>query len=306
MIAGPLRACVRPSATTNGTEKFATYFRDAETGLDYAVNRYHSPGSGRFISPDPYQASGGPSDPGSWNRYAYVGGDPIRYDDPSGRERQDCTVDGLPFSGCGIGTGDPGDPGDGSGGGPEPPPPPPPPDPSCSTSVQFGGTPMDASAQSVSGPGGAPKNSLGKYSTIGQAGLAPRDYGWFFAFQVQATLHGDTDPTDWTYVQNGGLTGTLTVQSTTGSITTVPLNANFYPDGPDPSNVFQKVGRIEWVDTPGYPLFAGSLKVIGADLWFDFTAEISYKGSDYSCTKSWNLHLTVGASIPNGYDFVHP
>ena len=34
----------RPSATTDGKEKFATYFRDSETGLDYAQNRYHQPG----------------------------------------------------------------------------------------------------------------------------------------------------------------------------------------------------------------------------------------------------------------------
>jgi len=31
----------RPSATTDGKEKFATYFRDSETGLDYANNRHH-------------------------------------------------------------------------------------------------------------------------------------------------------------------------------------------------------------------------------------------------------------------------
>jgi RHS repeat-associated protein len=74
----------RPSATTNGKEKFATYFRDSETGLDYAQARYHSSGDGRFLSPDPYQASAGPSDPGSWNRYAYVTGDPINYNDPAG------------------------------------------------------------------------------------------------------------------------------------------------------------------------------------------------------------------------------
>jgi RHS repeat-associated protein len=72
----------------NGTEKFATYFRDSDTGLDYAVNRYESPGQGRFLTPDPYMASGGPSDPGSWNRYAYVGGDPINSHDPSGRFAQ--------------------------------------------------------------------------------------------------------------------------------------------------------------------------------------------------------------------------
>jgi hypothetical protein len=39
---------------------------------------------GRFLSPDPYRASGGPGDPGSWNRYAYVGGDPINFLDPEG------------------------------------------------------------------------------------------------------------------------------------------------------------------------------------------------------------------------------
>src|SRR5579872_1760358 len=67
----------RPSATTNGTEKFTGYFRDSETGLDYADQRYHAPGQGRFLSPDPYQASGGPSDPASWNRYSYAQADPV-------------------------------------------------------------------------------------------------------------------------------------------------------------------------------------------------------------------------------------
>ena len=75
----------KPSATTNGTEKFTGYFRDAETGLDYADQRFHNPGTGRFLTPDPYMASGGPADPGSWNRYAYVEGDPINYWDPSGQ-----------------------------------------------------------------------------------------------------------------------------------------------------------------------------------------------------------------------------
>jgi RHS repeat-associated protein len=40
----------RPSATANGTEKFTGYFRDAETGLDYADQRYESPGTGRFLT----------------------------------------------------------------------------------------------------------------------------------------------------------------------------------------------------------------------------------------------------------------
>ena len=104
----------KPSATTNGTEKFTGYFRDAETGLDYAVNRYHDPGTGRFMTPDPYMASGGPTDPGSWNRYAYTRGDPInRFDrggtcdgdsfatDPNGGDDGDCQDNGGGLDGDG-------------------------------------------------------------------------------------------------------------------------------------------------------------------------------------------------------------
>ena len=69
----------------NGTEKFATYTRDAETGLGYADQRYHGPSTGRFMSPDPYQASSGADNPGSWNRYAYAESDPLNFYDPSGR-----------------------------------------------------------------------------------------------------------------------------------------------------------------------------------------------------------------------------
>ena len=80
----------KPSATTNGTEKFTGYFRDAETGLDYAVNRHHSPGTGRFMTPDPYMSSAGPTDPGGWNRYAYTRGDPVNRIDRTGLD--DCSA----------------------------------------------------------------------------------------------------------------------------------------------------------------------------------------------------------------------
>jgi RHS repeat-associated protein len=87
----------KPSATTNGTEKFTGYFRDAETGLDYADQRYHNPGTGRFMTPDPYVATSAsasnPSDPGSWNRYAYTRGDPVNRLDPSGLD--DCDPNDL-------------------------------------------------------------------------------------------------------------------------------------------------------------------------------------------------------------------
>ncbi len=70
--------------TANNTEKFATYFRDGDTGLDYAINRYFNSTSGRFLSADPYNSSNGPGDPASWNSYSYVGGDPVNRFDPAG------------------------------------------------------------------------------------------------------------------------------------------------------------------------------------------------------------------------------
>ena len=70
-------------STPSDKVKFATYYRD-DGGLDYADQRWYSSTAGRFTSADPYMASGGPADPGSWNRYAYVGGDPVNFGDRSG------------------------------------------------------------------------------------------------------------------------------------------------------------------------------------------------------------------------------
>ena len=58
------------TVTADGTYKFATYFRDSWTGLDYADQRFYASGLGRFLTADPYVASAGVGDPGSWNRYA--------------------------------------------------------------------------------------------------------------------------------------------------------------------------------------------------------------------------------------------
>jgi len=98
----------RPSATTDGKEKFATYFRDSETGLDYAQNRYHQPGMGRFMTPD--RKSGHPSDPGTWNKYSYTAGDPVNRVDRRGNDF--CAIDSLSENGvplsdqCNGNTGD--------------------------------------------------------------------------------------------------------------------------------------------------------------------------------------------------------
>ncbi len=75
--------------TTNpqDTWSYATYWRDSATGLDYANNRYYSNVYGRFMTPDPYKAGArgaNPRNPQSWNRYAYVTGDPVNTYDPQG------------------------------------------------------------------------------------------------------------------------------------------------------------------------------------------------------------------------------
>jgi len=82
----------RPSATTNDTEKFTGYFRDSATGLDYADQRYHQPGMGRFMTADPAASSAQGNDPGSHNRYAYTGGDPVNRVDRTGRDACDANA----------------------------------------------------------------------------------------------------------------------------------------------------------------------------------------------------------------------
>jgi RHS repeat-associated protein len=112
------------TAGANDNWKFGTYLRDSATGLDYAMGRYYSSGSGRFMSPDPYQASGGPAVPQSWNRYAYVQNDPINYGDPAGLllTAEDCIADPdlCQEQDWGDNGGDGGDDGGGGGAPPSP------------------------------------------------------------------------------------------------------------------------------------------------------------------------------------------
>ena len=72
------------TSTANNGYKFASTYRDSATGLDYAVNRYYASGTGRFLSTDPYRASGGPADPQGLNRYTYAQNDPVNFRDPTG------------------------------------------------------------------------------------------------------------------------------------------------------------------------------------------------------------------------------
>jgi RHS repeat-associated protein len=71
------------TATVGDRNKFGTYHRD-QTGLDYADQRYYDSAIGRFLTSDPYEASGGAAEPGSWGRGPYVEADPINLMDPTG------------------------------------------------------------------------------------------------------------------------------------------------------------------------------------------------------------------------------
>jgi RHS repeat-associated protein len=75
------------TTTPDGKVKFGGYYRD-HPGQNYAGARYYNEGGGYFTSPDPAGlAAAEPSTPESWNRGAYVQGDPINYSDPSGLHR---------------------------------------------------------------------------------------------------------------------------------------------------------------------------------------------------------------------------
>ena len=63
--------------------KYTTYERDAH-GRDDALMRQYSGWYARFSQPDPYDGAYDLTDPQTFNRYAYVGNDPINFTDPTG------------------------------------------------------------------------------------------------------------------------------------------------------------------------------------------------------------------------------
>ena len=75
-------AWLAESTPSTNDKKFTTYQRDAESGLDYAMNRYYGNTTGRFNSPDKAQPI--LYDPGTLNRYTYVSNDPVNLLDDSG------------------------------------------------------------------------------------------------------------------------------------------------------------------------------------------------------------------------------
>ena len=76
-------------------KKFTSYERDGN-GTDEAMFRRYNRWQSRFDQPDPYDGSYDAADPQSFNRYAYVQGDPVNLFDPTGLESSlTCMVDGV-------------------------------------------------------------------------------------------------------------------------------------------------------------------------------------------------------------------
>jgi RHS repeat-associated protein len=75
------------TSTANDAVKFGTYHRDGFTGLDYADQRYYASTYGRFNTADPYRGSAKLKIASSWNRYAYVLGDPVNHTDKRGLDQ---------------------------------------------------------------------------------------------------------------------------------------------------------------------------------------------------------------------------
>jgi RHS repeat-associated protein len=76
-------------------QKFTTYERDTESELDFAQARYYNSKHGRFTSVDPLMASASAVAPQTWNRYAYVGNNPLNIVDPTGMDYFDGTEAGA-------------------------------------------------------------------------------------------------------------------------------------------------------------------------------------------------------------------
>jgi len=86
-VPGNFRAGLPGYGTGDGVrQKFTEYEADAETALNFARARYHSPAQGKFTSVDPI--GGDPIDPQSWNGYSYVLNNPMTLTDPLGLEPQ--------------------------------------------------------------------------------------------------------------------------------------------------------------------------------------------------------------------------
>jgi RHS repeat-associated protein len=84
-----------PSGTASDQAEVAGLDWDAESQSGHAWARQYNPRSGMWLTPDPYNGSYDFANPQTFNRYIYVGNDPMSYSDPSGLARFEGGTDGF-------------------------------------------------------------------------------------------------------------------------------------------------------------------------------------------------------------------
>ena len=83
---GARSAALNYGSTDNVRQKFTGYIKDSETNLDFAEARMYENHFGRFTAVDPLLASGKSANPQTFNRFIYVGNNPMLRTDPTGQD----------------------------------------------------------------------------------------------------------------------------------------------------------------------------------------------------------------------------
>ncbi|HWX40573.1 MAG TPA: RHS repeat-associated core domain-containing protein [Blastocatellia bacterium] len=286
---------------------FTSYERDAETGLDYAVNRIYPAAVGRFHRPDPYGQSQRLAEPQSLNRYTYAGNDPINQTDPLGLDplisvTPSQTLIGFligffwnSISAPGIGPPQRHDPlqdtGDGTDGS----------DPGDLAPFK-----CEMEFNTIQGAPAVGKYPVGeRIPNVYDPSNTPIGAGtdgtfWYYFFEGVAVSTGSTTPLMWVTATKD-VTGTKTLQLPGGGYETSPITPQHGADTPD---FFHNVdtslaGFLIWLDSPAERMTdfdkAGNLdKVVGADISWKLTFQVSNGlgvSSLVGCQGGLTLHL---------------
>ena len=281
-------------------------------GQDYADQRYYNVGTGRFNVADPGGIrTADSSAPASWNRFAYVQGDPINQRDVRGLYLS-VSLDGVDvtdYGGMGCDDGSmrfvpAGMPPCflGGGGGMEP-------EPqtpnwmraavSCELHVAISGMPRNGQNIKGMGASGPDKNQLGGYDTITGAPFDPGAWdsqAWAFGVQIQGNVYGDNNLSDWYIGQSALATGTVQVKDFEGELQS-PQTSSYLKIDDWPKlagSVLRGNGMIDWLDAPGLKRFSvlGN-EVVNATFTNTLRSSLYNVKTGDSCNVTWKVTVTV-------------